>query len=912
MKGEGAIMEKSKEKFGNYFGVRAVAFVLCVLLAGTGLWFLPHGMIELNKPSVQVSNASLAEMLSGEDYLDSRAFRLTAQYQLHNLLFAFDKAAKLPALEEVLTVLDTLDSPVTPANDGGDSRLRGNDSDSGNDSAADGVDSAPAAQNDSAAEEAITAYMEQLSYDDYYGSDLYYIVNGAIDTWVNMGERYFNYQISGEYGRVPVLEFDFERVKDNEKLFQRVRTEGAVRMEGDSGSVYNSGDGWTEASSEMSAGVPSPDETVVYEPLIALSSHSPAEIRAAGAFFAAFPEQTREILALWKALNADNWQTATANLDADGLRYFATDGKTVVTNIAALKNKTDFGSADFAQDPEYLSVRAGEVLETSAALQSMMSEWTDGHGPVTMSVDINWDDLSCFLSYPESALAAQRTAYEAKTAIMRNNFIPAAACAALSLLLLILLLVWTGRKRADGTRHAYLWDKFFMEGQVVIILLSALGAVFALDWFSNASAQSLYYYWPGGADGGIASSGSLLLIGAMTALAAAFVWCLLSIVRNLKALTFVRRSLIGLLCLVIGKGVRELARAIRSGFEERNPLTKTVGLVAALWFLTALCAGVCGISVANGGGLAFPVSAILLIVLLVAAIYFTLKWVARYGRLRRGIEEVSVGNVNYRIEVPEGSRAEFDVLSRRVNEISGAIQTAVESELKNQRLKTDLISNVSHDLKTPLTSIITYTDLLKKEGLRSKNAAEYLDVLEEKGQRLKKLTDDLFEAAKASSGAVPAYVERVDLLSLVRQEIAETETLFAANGLEVITDAPDEHYYVSADGNLLWRVMENIFRNAGKYALAGSRVYIDLRRETRGPVVRIVFTMKNISAEKLNIPAEELMERFKRGDENRTTEGSGLGLAIARDLVRLQQGHFDIVIDGDLFKAVIELTPFEE
>jgi signal transduction histidine kinase len=214
---------------------------------------------------------------------------------------------------------------------------------------------------------------------------------------------------------------------------------------------------------------------------------------------------------------------------------------------------------------------------------------------------------------------------------------------------------------------------------------------------------------------------------------------------------------------------------------------------------------------------------------------------------------------------------------------------------------------VSHDLKTPLTSIITYTDLLKKEGLRSKRAPEYLDVLEEKGQRLKKLTDDLFEAAKASSGAVPASVERVDLLSLVHQEIAETETLFKANGLEVIINAPDEHYYVSADGNLLWRVMENIFRNAGKYALSGSRVYIDLRRAER-----VVFTMKNISAVKLNIPADELMERFQRGDENRTTEGSGLGLAIARDLVRLQHGHFDIIIDGDLFKAVIELAPFKE
>jgi signal transduction histidine kinase len=870
MKGEGDIMEqvKVREKFGNYFAVRAVAFVLCALLAAVSLWFFPHGMIELHKPGVNVSNVKIAELLSGEDYVDSNAFRVTSMYELNSLLFGFEKAAKLPALDAVLDALGGaggVDSPVKPAND------------EGGESANDGV-----------AAEAIVRYVEQLSYDDYRGSDLYYIVSSAVDAWVNNGQRYFTYQLSGgaEKDKAPLLEFDFERVKDNEQLFRN------------------------------------------NEPVIALSSGSVAEQSAGGAFFAAYPEQTKVILSLWKEMNAENSRTAAGNLDADGLRYFATDGKTVVTNVAALENKTDFGSADFASDPAYLSVRGGSVSDTSAALKPVMDSWQVGFGPNSMSADIAWSELSLFLSYPETVIAERSAAYDVQVGVIRENFVPAAVCAALAFVLLILLIVWTGRKvrgrsfaldspvkPANDGRRLYLWDRFFMEGQIVLIVLCVLFAVLSVDWFASASSQPMYYYWPGGSTGGFTSPGSLLLMAEVAALAAGAVWCLLSIVRNLKALTFVQRSLIGLICLAVFRGVRGLCLGIRAAFEERNPLTKSIGLVAALWVLTAICAGLCGIAVGAGGGYYFVVSAVFLFVILAAALWFTVRWVARYGRLRRGVEEVSSGNVNYRIEVPEGSRAEFDVLSRRVNEISKAIETAVASELKNQRLKTDLISNVSHDLKTPLTSIITYTDLLKKEGLRSKHAAEYLDVLEEKGQRLKKLTDDLFEAAKASSGAVPANVERVDLLSLVRQEIAETETLFAANGLDVITDAPDEHYYVSADGNLLWRVMENIFRNAGKYALSGSRVYIDLRRETKGQggsAERVVFTMKNISAVKLNIPADELMERFQRGDENRTTEGSGLGLAIARDLVRLQHGHFDIIIDGDLFKAVIEFAPFEE
>jgi len=300
-----------------------------------------------------------------------------------------------------------------------------------------------------------------------------------------------------------------------------------------------------------------------------------------------------------------------------------------------------------------------------------------------------------------------------------------------------------------------------------------------------------------------------------------------------------------------------------------------------------------------------------MLVVLGGALYFTRKWVERYGRLRKGIEEISGGNLGYKIEIAGDGRNEFDRLSAMVNELGSAQNTAIQNELKNQRLKTDLISNVSHDLKTPLTSILTYTDLLKTEGLKSKNAEEYLGIIDEKGKRLQKLTEDLFDAAKASSGAIPVRPEKVDVLALIRQEIAEMNGSFDEAGLELVIEAKEEHYFVEADSQLLWRVVDNLLRNVRKFAQTGTRVYIELKE----PASANAFTtleIKNISATKLNMPPEELMERFKRGDESRATDGSGLGLAIAKDLVRLQNGHFEIHIDGDLFKALVMLPTWPE
>ncbi|MEG2199868.1 MAG: sensor histidine kinase, partial [Anaerovorax sp.] len=213
---------------------------------------------------------------------------------------------------------------------------------------------------------------------------------------------------------------------------------------------------------------------------------------------------------------------------------------------------------------------------------------------------------------------------------------------------------------------------------------------------------------------------------------------------------------------------------------------------------------------------------------------------------------------------------------------------------------------------TPLTSIITYIDLLKTEGLDYEEAPKYLEILEQKADRLKSLTEDLFEAAKASSGAIPVKLERVDLISLINQGLGELSHGISDAGLTFKINSRQEKYYVNADGQLLWRVVENLIGNVIKYAQENSRVYIDITDQghKKGSATVLV-EIKNISKHELNIAPDELMERFKRGDDARTSEGSGLGLAIAKDLVKLQGGWFEIKIDGDLFKASILLNAYE-
>jgi signal transduction histidine kinase len=217
-------------------------------------------------------------------------------------------------------------------------------------------------------------------------------------------------------------------------------------------------------------------------------------------------------------------------------------------------------------------------------------------------------------------------------------------------------------------------------------------------------------------------------------------------------------------------------------------------------------------------------------------------------------------------------------------------------------MKTDLITNVSHDIKTPLTSIINYVELLKRENINDEKIQGYLKILEEKAQRLKILTEDVIEASKVSSGTISFEKTNINLVEMLNQAEGEFKERFEEKGLTLISNIPDEPIVIHVDGKRMWRVIENIFNNVEKYAMPGSRVYGDLSREKQ----TIVYSLKNISQQPLNITAEELTERFIRGDVSRSTEGSGLGLSIAKSLTQLQGGEFRLYLDGDLFKVIIE------
>ena len=269
-------------------------------------------------------------------------------------------------------------------------------------------------------------------------------------------------------------------------------------------------------------------------------------------------------------------------------------------------------------------------------------------------------------------------------------------------------------------------------------------------------------------------------------------------------------------------------------------------------------------------------------------------------KLLTAIQEINSEEGNMRIS-ESGLFAINRQMAAAVNDLGDGLRHALQEQMKSERMKADLITNVSHDLKTPLTSIINYVDLLKREELHNEKANEYLEVLDQKSQRLKQLTEDLVEASRASSGNVVLDIRRIDVKELLMQTSGEFVERFEARGLQLVENFPQNPQYVDADGRRLWRIIENLFRNVEKYAMPHTRVYLDLINDGD----RVAFSLKNISENPLNISPEELTERFTRGDESRSTEGSGLGLSIAKDLTEIQQGTFEIYLDGDLFKVTV-------
>lgn len=313
------------------------------------------------------------------------------------------------------------------------------------------------------------------------------------------------------------------------------------------------------------------------------------------------------------------------------------------------------------------------------------------------------------------------------------------------------------------------------------------------------------------------------------------------------------------------------------------------------------CLIVFGVNALLFGFFASHNSVFALLVLFAADIYFAYmvyRCLKEQKDILTIIKKIASGDISAKVD--ENSMHGDNIeLSKEVNNIGEAVNKAVQTSMKDEKMKADLITNVSHDLKTPLTSIINYVDLLKKEDINNPKAIEYIKVLEEKSNRLKVLTDDLVEASKISSGNMVLNLEKINVKELLLQCSGEFSDKFSEKNLTLNGSGPEDAVCINADGRAVFRIFENLYINIYKYALENTRVYFDIKKNNG----KVLISIKNISANPLNISPEELTERFVRGEDSRTSEGSGLGLSIARSLTEAMGGEFEIVLDGDLFKV---------
>lgn len=452
-------------------------------------------------------------------------------------------------------------------------------------------------------------------------------------------------------------------------------------------------------------------------------------------------------------------------------------------------------------------------------------------------------------------------------------FLPAVAAASLALSLgLLIFLLWNAGRAPGGQRNAGPAGFLPLE---VYLLLTVGGGVLCLALMANGAQNIL---------------GTLLWLLGLWGGFLLFTDALMGICARARAGVLFRHSLSGAVLRWTWRLVRGFFRWLRDSF----------AALPLVW--VAMMGGVCvllGETVLTL--IAFDSYELFLWLLWFAAQVLLLAVLCRFfaglHQLRLVSRKMAQGDLSVRVPVKKlwGPLREQ---GEDLNRISEGMSAAVDERLRSERFKTDLITNVSHDLKTPLTSIINYVDLLQKQPLEPQ-AAEYAAVIARQGQRLKKLTEDLVEASKASSGSLPVNAEPTDLAELLTQAVGEYAPRLEKSNLEPVLQLPGEPVWSMLDGRLTWRVVDNLLSNACKYSQPGTRVYVEAEQREGRAWLRV----KNISRQQLNIPADELMERFVRGDSSRTTEGSGLGLNIARSLAELQNGEFGLVIDGDLFKA---------
>ena len=481
------------------------------------------------------------------------------------------------------------------------------------------------------------------------------------------------------------------------------------------------------------------------------------------------------------------------------------------------------------------------------------------------------------------SMADEAENYETYSKLMFPMLAGAIFGSVLWLIGMVWLTVTAGRRPEDEEIHLNGFDRWYTEiaaGTVIGIWLA--GTIISGTLIANSSLGYSHVV--------VTVIVICLICGTYTM--AWFLIGYLSLVRRIKAGTLWKNSMIRKVLKWIGKCSGKLADFARAFSRNTAEKIKVLLVGGAFLFLQFLIIG----CVFSGAG----VFLLALMAVDVAVMIFAIRKADGLDLIMDGLKKISDGELQYKIKT-DTLTGKQKVMAEYINNIGSGLDAAVENSLKKERMQTELITNVSHDLKTPLTSIINYVDLMKRENPTDPKIQEYLRILDEKSQRLKVLTEDVVEASKASTGNIKLEMNDIDFVEMVQQVIGEFEEKFKEKNLTMMVHFTDEPSIIYADGQRMWRVLENVFGNVVKYAMEGTRVYAEISNRNK----KVTFSLKNISAQPLNISADELTERFIRGDVARNTEGSGLGLSIAKSLTELQGGEFKLYLDGDLFKVMI-------
>ena len=544
--------------------------------------------------------------------------------------------------------------------------------------------------------------------------------------------------------------------------------------------------------------------------------------------------------------------------------YVSEDGTKIYTN------QSRFASSDNINDVIFEMKSYGRYCLINETLEKTDSNIAGISSADLQSLQTSFGNVGTFIIAVDQEWPIQDTYYSAAQDFSQYHgyvlplLCTAAAAGVLFIVGLVFLTLGAGRKTGEEELYLNAFDR----------CKTGLGAALVLALWGVVSAAAMT-----AARGGFGEIAFFVLLIVYAAISTGlFLWGYLSLVKRLKAHIVWKNSL----CRMFGNFVK----TVWTNVPYLARFILCFGVYVILHWL--LCTG--------------RASVWLLLLAVDGCVFvYGVHYLLDRRQIRRGMQRISEGDVRYQIPT-ERMKGELYEEAKLLNEIGRGMDRAVEESLKNERMKTELITNVSHDIKTPLTSIINYIELIRREQPKDAKIQEYLEVLDKKSQQLKRLTEDVVEASKASSGAVKLEKKKLNLVEMVCQTNGEFEEKMQLRHLEICLNLPEQPVYILADGQKTWRILENLFENAWKYSMPNTRVYAEVTADGK----EAVFSMKNISEYALNIPAEELMERFKRGDASRNSEGSGLGLSIAESLAKLQGGSLTLVVDGDLFKAILK------